>query len=533
MGVHALDARDLKPIDLSSKFFKVNTTDMSKTSKSLSKAQVINEIAEGRSATKTLQVEMSSTYASVRRKLGADWLWVTGCAGSGKTELAVERVKNLIARGVTTDTIVLITFSAAALERLEARMRAAGLRVGAMLGVHMAVRGDSLCYLSEHGDEVSDCMVNLIVDDLHLATSFQIEQISRLRNVRSLLLLSSRVPEYVTDPLYKVMRKRASFQEAKLGRSFRIPVGLADLVEASAKCVSQFAPHRFQPPKERPTLAFLPNEDTLVGVTCAVVTDLIGKDVRRDSIAIICASGKLARRMTLQLHSISIPATAQTHTRFAVHLRRSLWLSSRAQQVNAGGGGEVFDEEAGNAIRRAMSPVAWARLVKTVSTIRAPSFESIYCASWKAYLRALGGQNQRHNRSLRNYLSNWEPLTRVFPTPRELLAFSCASEGRISCLTPHAARGGEWAHVFVMGLGQGVFARREGDATMGAARRQLACDAITRSSGRVWLLGQAGDSAACRKDVAWLLGMSEDELDACGGKLSASDVAGGTLRNVL
>ncbi len=81
------------------------------------------------------------------------------------------------------------------------------------------------------------------------------------------------------------------------------------------------------------------------------------------------------------------------------------------------------------------------------------SIEGQYKALCGVYLRLIGGA--RENKDVRNELAAWEPVFRRSQTLDEAMAVGRGPVGGVTLSTIHAAKGGEWDHVLLMGVTDG------------------------------------------------------------------------------
>lgn len=82
------------------------------------------------------------------------------------------------------------------------------------------------------------------------------------------------------------------------------------------------------------------------------------------------------------------------------------------------------------------------------------SIEGQYKALCGVYLRLIGGA--RENKDVRNELAAWEPGFRRCQTLDAALAVGRGQVGGVTLSTIHAAKGGEWDHVLLIGVTDGL-----------------------------------------------------------------------------
>lgn len=115
---------------------------------------------------------------------------------------------------------------------------------------------------------------------------------------------------------------------------------------------------------------------------------------------------------------------------------------------------------------------------------RFPSLEGRYRACRKAYLSILRAilDEAEHGRLVRE-LGAWEPMCRAYQSAQEMKkAIQHLPDGEVTTATIHAAKGGEWRHVHVVGVTDGLlpFYRARTEKALGEERRLLYV-AVTRA----------------------------------------------------
>lgn len=130
----------------------------------------------------------------------------------------------------------------------------------------------------------------------------------------------------------------------------------------------------------------------------------------------------------------------------------------------------------------------WTKAVQAI--YRAKNISSLegryqFCA--QEYLRLLGGI--RNNKQIRDDLNRWAPICRGHENARAMRnAIRSVEPGKIVTGTIHAAKGREWAHVFIVGVTEGLLPDfRALDELSLSEERNLLFVAITRAQESVSL----------------------------------------------
>lgn len=133
------------------------------------------------------------------------------------------------------------------------------------------------------------------------------------------------------------------------------------------------------------------------------------------------------------------------------------------------------------------------KVAKQLTAIALPSsVEGQYCLCCKAYLRLLGGIRAAVNKDIAHEINRWQPHTRQYTTLKALRqgieSMALASRSQVTTSTIHAAKGREWAHVFVAGVTDGILPfYKARDADTLAQEQNLLYVAITRAKDAVRL----------------------------------------------
>jgi DNA helicase II / ATP-dependent DNA helicase PcrA len=146
------------------------------------------------------------------------------------------------------------------------------------------------------------------------------------------------------------------------------------------------------------------------------------------------------------------------------------------------------------------SPASFARAERDLLNVNAPTFEGRFQQCRDVYLRLIGGK--RKNEDARTAINEWVPRCRAFENPiglRDEIA-RVDAKASVTTSTIHAAKGMEWAYVFVVGLTEGVlpihFAKTEHQQ---AEERRLLYVAVTRASKQLHLYHAPASNARLRK----------------------------------
>jgi hypothetical protein len=209
-----------------------------------------------------------------------------------------------------------------------------------------------------------------------------------------------------------------------------------------------------------PNIRVLSSAEAVLALLVSEITTLLSAGVLPNEIGVICCSQANSRLVSRRLISNRIAAMPVTHAAYAKDLRRVIWMTYFSSQLQSGEVQDSEDQSNRKLLEAALGRARWVAAEKELGAIRTTSLESRYCACADAYLRAMGGVRAKENQLLRSYLMTWEPICRGLSSPRHLLKLSRAS-AQIRCLTPQAAAGASWRHVFVAGMTDGVWKPRK------------------------------------------------------------------------
>ncbi len=138
-----------------------------------------------------------------------------------------------------------------------------------------------------------------------------------------------------------------------------------------------------------------------------------------------------------------------------------------------------------------------------------PSLEGRYKQCAKIYLHLLGGV--RKCPDLRADVNRWETLCRVYSSAIDMRdAIRQMSRHAVVTGTIHAAKGGEWDHVFIVGVTDGLlpFYKARNDEYAMAEERNLLYVAVTRAREKAWLYHAPSNHSASRhrfKEVSYFV----------------------------
>jgi len=142
----------------------------------------------------------------------------------------------------------------------------------------------------------------------------------------------------------------------------------------------------------------------------------------------------------------------------------------------------------------------WAEESKALRKVRrVRSLEGRYRLCAKAYVRLHGGVRQ--NAPLRADVNRWEPICRAYSDARSMRDAVRAMDKRaVVTGTIHSAKGGEWDHVFVVGVTEGHLPDyRSGDDFSRSEERRLLYVAVTRARETVRLYHSPASDARSRR----------------------------------
>ncbi len=131
---------------------------------------------------------------------------------------------------------------------------------------------------------------------------------------------------------------------------------------------------------------------------------------------------------------------------------------------------------------------------------RAPSFDGRYRLCAKAYLRLLGGM--RENAEVMAEVNRWEMPSRRYSDARAMRdAVRAMDKAAVVTGTIHSAKGGEWKHVFVVGVTDGYLPSymASDDEQSLSEERNLLYVAVTRARDTVRLYHSPAKHALSRR----------------------------------
>jgi DNA helicase-2/ATP-dependent DNA helicase PcrA len=154
--------------------------------------------------------------------------------------------------------------------------------------------------------------------------------------------------------------------------------------------------------------------------------------------------------LTRQLNSARMQCSRDT--KHAIRVLRLVHLVGRAER----NGDKFTVEMLKNALPRLKATDdQWTKGATTMKKVhRTPSLEGRYRQCGKQYLRLLGGV--RCDRDLQHDINRWEPHCRAHSSAKQMRdALRAMPKSAVITGTIHAAKGLEWAHVFIVGATDG------------------------------------------------------------------------------
>ena len=142
----------------------------------------------------------------------------------------------------------------------------------------------------------------------------------------------------------------------------------------------------------------------------------------------------------------------------------------------------------------------WIKEPKALKNmLRVPSLEGRYRLCAKAYVRLHGGV--RRNKELRVDVNRWEPICRAHSSARSMRDAVLVMDKRaVVTGSIHSAKGGEWDHVFVVGVTEGHLPdHRSRDKSSRDEERRLLFVAVTRARETVRLYHSPASDARSRR----------------------------------
>lgn len=406
------------------------------------------------------------------------WVALQGCAGSGKTTLAVEWIAHV------RQPAVFLATSKSGEEKLNAVL---GRRPGL-----------AVLLLDDAKDEHIDGKF-VVVHDFHRAPELSVGLLDAAHPRHVMLLTQEANPQSICG--------LGSWEDVwlihQMTHSYTVASGIVPLANALSKHAEAVPIESTDRVGPRPLLVEFDDGDALSRYVNAEIKELIAEGVAASDVVVICASGAESRQMSSRLLSTRIAASPISRTVHRSALKRVFWLTRLATRLRSGSRLAGVDKRNQQIFMKQIGEEKWKLLLKEVRAIKVTSLESTYCHCCDAYLRARGGVRAHHNQRLRSYLMVWEPVARASRSASELLKLSL-SAAPVRCLTPQAARGGAWKYVFIAGLTSGVWSVDRAQTDM-SLLRQLLVDSVTRCSRELSVLicpGEAESGFAVLRRIA-------------------------------
>ena len=280
------------------------------------------------------------------------------------------------------------------------------------------------------------------------------------------------------------------------------------LTEQTAALASAIAGHRpnqgIQTNRcgELPALA---HDDSQTAQIRRVVRDierLLGGGVPANNIVVLARLKALLDPVEKRLLANGVLTTRMGKSRDRQHVLRVLRLVHTVEQCEKSGK-TLHLEKLQKALPRvtdAPNKLWKAELAALKKVSRSPSLEGRYKLCAKIYLRLLGGV--RKCPDLRADVNRWETLCRDHSSARAMRdAVRQMNPHAVVTGTIHSAKGGQWDHVFIVGVTDGFlpFYKAQNDEHAMAEERNLLYVAVTRAREKAWLYHAPSNHSGSRQ----------------------------------
>ncbi len=274
-----------------------------------------------------------------------------------------------------------------------------------------------------------------------------------------------------------------------LSYSHRLTQATADLANA----IDAPAGHRHATPAftgraggAKPILILAKSEADQAQNVVRRISRLLASGVAADEIMILARHKASLKPIHRALSALNIKSERQGQVTDMAHVARVVALAKIVESADTPETGAKLAFKRFSSEADTQLAAAAYRAVRTAS--KSKSLEGRYRGCAAAYLIALGGV--RSNPDAQACLDIWQPLCRKFETASQMrkAILDISEHPAIKTSTIHAAKGHEWAYVFVVGVSDGVLPdyRAQTKAAL-AEERSLMFVAITRASEHVTL----------------------------------------------
>ena len=235
----------------------------------------------------------------------------------------------------------------------------------------------------------------------------------------------------------------------------------------------------------------------------AVVRDvqqLLEQGVDASSIAVLARTNATLKTVEQSLLALDINTARKGVVRDLQHVQRVLslvrlvdWHARTQMPIDPKGGAHVFRKV------KLVDEQDWKKRARSLQkAASSSSLEGRYKECRDIYLKVLGGV--RNHPKVQHDINSWLAKCRDYSDGLEMLRSTKQAKPVVQTMTIHAAKGGEWDHVFVVGVADGelpIF-HAKSEAAL-AEERRLLYVAITRARHTVRLYYAPTQHARSRK----------------------------------
>ena len=278
-------------------------------------------------------------------------------------------------------------------------------------------------------------------------------------------------------------------------REYRMPVShrLTEETAAFASAIAGHLPKQAIQTERSGKLPVLACDESQTSQTRRVARDieqLLDNGVPAEEIVVLTRTKAQLAPIEMRLLVQSIPTARTGVNRDHKHAVRVLKLVHTVEQCEKHGKTPKLET-----LQKALPSITdvdakrWKEELSAFKKVsQSPSLEGRYMQCAKIYLRLRGGV--RKDADLRADVNRWETLCRSHSSARAMRdEMRQMNPSAVVTSTIHSAKGGEWKHVFVVGVTDGLlpFYKAHGDKYAMAEERNLIYVAVTRARERVWL----------------------------------------------
>ena len=253
---------------------------------------------------------------------------------------------------------------------------------------------------------------------------------------------------------------------------------------------------------ELPALAHDDSQTAQIRRVARDIERLLGGGVPANNIVVLARLKALLDPVEKRLLAHGVLTTRMGKSRDRQHVLRVLKLVHIVEQCEKSGKTLQLEK-----LKKALPSITdtstklWkAELAALKKVSRSPSLEGRYKLCAKIYLRLLGGV--RKCPDLRADVNRWETLCRDHSIARAMRdAVRQMNPHAVVTGTIHSAKGGQWDHVFIVGVTDGFlpFYKAQNDEHAMAEERNLLYVAVTRAREKAWLYHAPSNHAGSRQ----------------------------------